>query len=94
VEASPLRSYLQLCHERLDRCQEYHSILVSDRLLVEVLLESFEQCIELLRFDDWPRDNGEVVLVQPSDEVRALFHLNDLLELELKSEVRLVVILQ
>jgi hypothetical protein len=67
---------------------------VSDRLLVEVLLESFKQRIELLRFDDRPRDNGEVVLVQPSYEVRTLLHLDDLLELELEPEVRLVVILQ
>jgi hypothetical protein len=67
---------------------------VSHRLLIEVLLESLEQRVELLRLDDRPRNNGEVVLVKPGNEVQTLLHLDNLLELELESKAYLVVVLQ
>jgi hypothetical protein len=67
---------------------------VGHRLLIEVLLEPLEQRVELLRLDDRPRNNGEIVLVKPGDEVQTLLHLDNLLELELEPEAYLAVILQ
>jgi hypothetical protein len=75
---------LQLCHQGLDCSEEYHSVFVRDRLIVEVLLQPLEQSVELFGLYHRPRHDGQVVPVKTRDKVRGLLHLHDLLELQLK----------
>jgi hypothetical protein len=44
----------------------------------------------LLGLDDWPWYDGKIVAMKARDEVSRLFHLDDLLEFELKSAIRVI----
>lgn len=60
------------------------------RLLVESLLHLTEKLVEFLRLDHRPRNDLQFARMKTSDEIRVLFVLNDLLELERKSGPSLV----
>lgn len=60
------------------------------RLLVESLLHLTEKLVEFLRLDHRPRNDLQFARMKTSDEIRVLFVLNDLLELERKSGLSLV----
>ena len=60
------------------------------RLLVESLLHLAKQLVEFLRLDHRPRNDLQFARMKTSDEIRVLFVLNDLLELERKSGPSLV----
>ena len=60
------------------------------RLLVESLLHLTEKLVEFLRLDHRPRNDLQFTCMKTSDEIRVLFVLNDLLELERKSGPSLV----
>ena len=59
-------------------------------LLVESLFNLTKKLVEIPRLDHWPRDNVQLPCVKTSDEIRVLFILNYLLELERKSRPSLV----
>ncbi len=60
------------------------------RLQVESLFDLTKKLVEFLRPDHRPRDNIQLPSVKTSDEIRVLFILNYLLELERKSRPSLV----
>lgn len=60
------------------------------RLLVESLLHLAKKLVEFLRLDHRPRNDLQFTRMKTSDEIRVLFVLNDLLELERKSGPSLV----
>ena len=75
-------SYLEFCHEHLHSLEEDGTARMCHWLLVEALLDCLEKSVELLRLDDWPWDDVEIVAMQTRDEVLSLLSLNDLLEFE------------
>jgi hypothetical protein len=65
--------------------QEDDSVVMAYRLVIQILFQPLEQRIELLRLDDRPRNDSDLILVQFCNEVSPLFHLYNLLEFELES---------
>ena len=85
-----LQPDLQLCQQRLQPQQEFARSVMRRRLLVESLLHLTEKLVEFLRLDHRPRNDLQFARMKTSDEIRVLFVLNDLLELERKSGLSLV----
>jgi hypothetical protein len=76
------RANLQLCHQNLEREQEFARGTVWRPSMVELLHDSDGKFVKFFRLYHWPRNDLQLHRVKVGDKVSFLLILDDLLKLE------------
>lgn len=82
------RTDREFCHKGLQSEQKLSSICVGRTLLEEMLAQLRETGVKFLGSDYIPGQDGQLIIVENSDEVSALLPVNYLVELRAKPEAK------